>query len=177
MTKSHHGFLHWVMPAMLGMVALSALMSGRDLSLTFVELMSAGEPARGPVVVWAQRLVSILLVAAAAERVINHVAQQELVDPAEIARMSPEELDEKIDEIEEDASAETHRAAARVEQAATFDLFMGLAKWGSLVVAAILIAMAILFGATPQQLQSGAWALVAGAVLYVIATRSAQLRT
>ncbi|MDF2464252.1 MAG: putative rane protein [Ramlibacter sp.] len=75
MTKSHHGFLHWVMPAMLGMVALSALMSGRDLSQTFIELMSAGEPARGPVVVWAQRLVSILLVAAAAERVINHVAQ------------------------------------------------------------------------------------------------------
>jgi O-antigen ligase len=75
MTKPHHGFLHWVMPAMLGMVALSALMSGRDLSLTFIELMSAGEPARGVVVVWAQRLVSVLLVGAAAERVINHVAQ------------------------------------------------------------------------------------------------------
>jgi O-antigen ligase len=75
MTKPQIGFLHWVMPAMLGMVALSSLMSGRDLSLTFVELMSAGEPARGPVVVWAQRLVSILLVAAAAERVINHLAQ------------------------------------------------------------------------------------------------------
>lgn len=74
MTKNHHGFLHWVMPAMLGMVALSALMSGRDLSRTFIELMSAGEPARGAVVVWAQRLVSVLLVAAAAERVINHVA-------------------------------------------------------------------------------------------------------
>ena len=75
MTKPHHGFLHWVMPAMLGMVALSALMSGRDLSQTFIELMSAGEPARGVVVVWAQRLVSVLLVGAAAERVINHVAQ------------------------------------------------------------------------------------------------------
>jgi amino acid transporter len=37
---------------------------------------------------------------------------------------------------------------------------------------AILIAMAILFGATPQQLQSGAWALVAGAILYFIAIRS-----
>lgn len=74
MTKPQHGFLHWVMPAMLGMVALSALMSGRDLSLTFVELMTAGEPVRGPVVVWAQRLVSVLLVGAAAERVINHVA-------------------------------------------------------------------------------------------------------
>lgn len=83
MTRHPHGFLHWVLPAMLGMVALSALMSGRDLSQTFVELMSAGEPARGPVVVWAQRLVSLLLVAAAAERVISHVAQHKhLPSPA-----------------------------------------------------------------------------------------------
>jgi APA family basic amino acid/polyamine antiporter len=37
---------------------------------------------------------------------------------------------------------------------------------------AILIGMAILAGATPQQLQSGTWALVAGAVLYFIAVRS-----
>ena len=50
MTRPHHGFLHWIMPLMIGMVALSALLSGRDLSLTFVELMSVGEPARGPVV-------------------------------------------------------------------------------------------------------------------------------
>jgi O-antigen ligase len=76
MTRNPHGFLHWILPAMLGMVALSALMSGRDLSQTFVELMTVGEPARGPVVVWAQRLVSLLLVGAAAERVINHVAHR-----------------------------------------------------------------------------------------------------
>lgn len=76
MNRHPHGFLHWVLPAMLGMVALSALMSGRDLSQTFIELMTVGEPARGPVVVWAQRLVSLLLVAAAAERVMNHVAQR-----------------------------------------------------------------------------------------------------
>ena len=39
---------------------------------------------------------------------------------------------------------------------------------------AILIGMTILAGATPQQLQSGTWALVAGAVLYVIAVRSSR---
>jgi APA family basic amino acid/polyamine antiporter len=39
---------------------------------------------------------------------------------------------------------------------------------------AILIAMAILAGATAQQLQAGTWALVAGAVLYLIAVRSAR---
>lgn len=41
---------------------------------------------------------------------------------------------------------------------------------------AILIAMAILVGATSQQLQAGAWALVAGAALYFIAVRSARTR-
>ena len=41
---------------------------------------------------------------------------------------------------------------------------------------AILIAMAILIGATPQQLQAGAWALAAGGVLYLIAVRSAHTR-
>jgi len=39
-------------------------------------------------------------------------------------------------------------------------------------VVAILIALAILFGATRQQLVSGTWALVAGAVLYFIAVRT-----
>ena len=38
---------------------------------------------------------------------------------------------------------------------------------------AILIALAILFGATRQQLISGTGALVAGAMLYLIAIRSA----
>jgi O-antigen ligase len=83
MNRHPQGFLHWVMPAMLGMVALSALMSGRDLSQTFVELMTVGEPVRGPVVVWAQRCVSVLLVAAAAERLTSHIAQHKhLPSPA-----------------------------------------------------------------------------------------------
>ena len=32
------GFLHWVLPAMLGVVALAVLLSGRDLSLAFIAL-------------------------------------------------------------------------------------------------------------------------------------------
>ena len=39
-------------------------------------------------------------------------------------------------------------------------------------LAAIMIALAILFGATPAQLRSGAWAMLAGTVLYVIAVRA-----
>ena len=38
-------------------------------------------------------------------------------------------------------------------------------------IAAILIALAILFGAKPEQLRAGAIAVVAGAVLFVIAVR------
>jgi hypothetical protein len=41
---------------------------------------------------------------------------------------------------------------------------------------AIVIALAILAGATPQQLRSGALALAAGAVLYVIALVSPSAR-
>ena len=39
-------------------------------------------------------------------------------------------------------------------------------------LAAIVIALAIVVGATPAQLRSGGWAMLAGAVLYVIAVRA-----
>jgi O-antigen ligase len=67
------GFLHWVFPAMLAVVALTALLSGRDLSQNFNELASGGG-IQHPVVPWAQRVVSLILLAASAERIINHVA-------------------------------------------------------------------------------------------------------
>jgi O-antigen ligase len=67
------GFLHWIFPAMLAMVALTALLSGRDLSQAFNELAGGGRTLH-PAVPWAQRLVSLILVAASAERIVNHVA-------------------------------------------------------------------------------------------------------
>ena len=67
------GFLHWIFPAMLTVVALSALLSGRDLSQLFSELAGAGGTVH-PVVPWAQRLVSVILIAACAERIVNHAA-------------------------------------------------------------------------------------------------------
>jgi O-antigen ligase len=69
-----NGFLHWVLPAMLALLGLAVLLSGRDLALVFMELQS-GEGYGGPAVVWGQRLVSVLLLAAAGERVVSHVAQ------------------------------------------------------------------------------------------------------
>jgi O-antigen ligase len=74
MTRSS-GFLHWVFPAMLGLVGLTVLFSGRDLSMQYDDLQSFNAGFLHPVVAWTQRIVSILLVAAAAERVVNHVAQ------------------------------------------------------------------------------------------------------
>lgn len=67
------GFLHWIFPAMLAVVALTALLSGRDLSQLFSELANARGTLH-PAVPWAQRLVSLILIAACAERIINHVA-------------------------------------------------------------------------------------------------------
>ncbi len=69
-TRSN-GYLHWVLPAMLALVASGTLLSGRDLSQTFLELQA--DNVRGPMIVWGQRMVSILLVLASAERVISHV--------------------------------------------------------------------------------------------------------
>lgn len=74
MMKRTTGFLHWVFPAMLAVVALTALLSGRDLSQTFNQLAGPGGGVQHPLVPWAQRLVSLILVAASAERIFNHFA-------------------------------------------------------------------------------------------------------
>ncbi|MEZ0306813.1 MAG: O-antigen ligase family protein [Ramlibacter sp.] len=73
LTRSN-GFLHWVLPAMLALVAVGAVLSGRDLSQTFIELASGAAGVRGAVIVWGQRLVSLLLLAAAGERLVHHFA-------------------------------------------------------------------------------------------------------
>jgi O-antigen ligase len=66
------GFLPWAFPAMLGVVALTALLSGRNLSHTFIDLADGGGVVH-PLVPWAQRLVSIILLAAAGERIVSHL--------------------------------------------------------------------------------------------------------
>jgi O-antigen ligase len=71
--KERTGFLHWVFPAMLAVVALTSLLSGRDLSKMFLELQEGGGVLH-PAIPWAQRLVSVLLLAAAGERIVSHLA-------------------------------------------------------------------------------------------------------
>jgi len=48
--------------------------SGRDLSQTYIELANDTAGVRGPIIVWAQRLLSVLLIAASLERIVSHVA-------------------------------------------------------------------------------------------------------
>ena len=73
MKRGHTSFLPWMLPAMLGLVALTTLLSGRDLSQLFAELQSGADMVRHPIVVWAQRGVSVLLLAISAERIVSHV--------------------------------------------------------------------------------------------------------
>ncbi|HZY20177.1 MAG TPA: O-antigen ligase family protein [Ramlibacter sp.] len=80
------GFLHWVFPAMLGLAALDILLSGRDLTQAYLELAKETEGAleftRHPVMTWVQRGVSLLLIAASLERIINQFTQQKQVPSA-----------------------------------------------------------------------------------------------
>ena len=69
------GYLHWVLPAMLALAAAGVLISGRDLSQTFIELADGSGGIRGPIIVWGQRLVSVLLLLAAGERIAHHVGE------------------------------------------------------------------------------------------------------
>lgn len=75
MTRSN-GFFPWVFPVILGLVALSVLFSGRDLSQSYSALDAGTTLARAPVVVWGQRVVSVFLLLVAAERVASHVMER-----------------------------------------------------------------------------------------------------
>ena len=79
--KRTTGFLHWVFPAMLTVVALTALLSGRDLSQNFNELAGGGG-IQHPALPWIQRVVSLILVAASAERIFNHFVAHRLMPSA-----------------------------------------------------------------------------------------------
>ena len=69
-TRNHEfpSLLHWVLPAMLTVVAVTILLSGRVLSQNFEDL------ARGPMVIhpiaeWLQRLVSVVLMGICLQRI------------------------------------------------------------------------------------------------------------
>lgn len=75
-TLGTRGFLHWVLPLMLGLVAVTVLLSGRDLSQMFADLVQGGGMYFHPAVAWLQRGVSVLLLLISAERLVNHVTMR-----------------------------------------------------------------------------------------------------
>jgi O-antigen ligase len=83
MTRERVGLLHWAFPAMLGLVALTVFLSGRDLSQTLAELETGTALMRHPALIWVQRLVSLLMVVIAAERIASHfMERRHLPSPA-----------------------------------------------------------------------------------------------
>lgn len=72
-TPGSPGFLHWVLPLMLGLVAVTVLLSGRNLSQMFADLAQGGGMYLHPAVAWLQRGGSLLLLLISAERLMNHV--------------------------------------------------------------------------------------------------------
>jgi O-antigen ligase len=78
-----YGRLHWIFPLMLLVAALDVLLSGRDLSQAFMDLErdteGGGALVRHPIMPWVQRGISLLLVAASAERIASHFLQRKAV--------------------------------------------------------------------------------------------------
>ena len=70
------GMLPLTFPAILLVGAVDIVASGRDLTQSFFDLQTLTEPVRLSTVVWLQRAVSLLLLVAALEQVINHLALQ-----------------------------------------------------------------------------------------------------
>ncbi len=67
------GLLHLIFPAILLLVGAEVALSNRDLAQQFSELASvAGPPGRHPLIEWMQRAVSLLLLFASVEQIVNH---------------------------------------------------------------------------------------------------------
>jgi O-antigen ligase len=75
------GLMPYIFPAILALVALHVVMSGRDLTQAFLTLSNT-ESDRGVIVTWAQRAVSLLVVAATVEQVLAHVRQDRALPSA-----------------------------------------------------------------------------------------------
>lgn len=76
------GLLHWVLPLMLVPLALTVLLSGRDLSHVMLEMARGGGMYLHPAVAWIQRGISLILLLISVERLSSHfAAQRELPAP------------------------------------------------------------------------------------------------
>lgn len=71
--------LRWTFAALLMLVAVGIVSSGRDLSQQFLMLMQSVPPPRPPLMVWLRRAVSVLLIVAVLQVLVRHFAQRRRV--------------------------------------------------------------------------------------------------
>jgi O-antigen ligase len=71
-SRRAHGYMHFIFYAMLLILALTNLLSGRDLTTTVLSLEEPAEVVRHPLITVAQPLMSLLLLTVAGERIITH---------------------------------------------------------------------------------------------------------
>lgn len=76
-SRRAHGYLHLIFYAMVLMVALSTIFSGRDLSVVNLNLEADIVTPRHPFMKWAQPLLSLLMLTVASERILSYWLRQD----------------------------------------------------------------------------------------------------
>lgn len=72
-----HGYLHLIFYAMVFMVALGTILTGRDLSIVNLNVEEPRSMPRHPLMQWTQPLVSLLMLTAAGERILSYWLRRE----------------------------------------------------------------------------------------------------
>ena len=70
-----HGYFHLVIPAILITGAMTIALSGRSIDFNAAQLLTE-HTIKHPLAIWVQRIGSIVILTASAERIISHFSQQ-----------------------------------------------------------------------------------------------------
>lgn len=76
-SRRSHGYLHLIFYAMVVMVALSTILSGRDLTVVNFDMAEAPPTPRHPIMRWTQPLLSLLMLTVAGERILSYWLRRE----------------------------------------------------------------------------------------------------
>jgi len=84
-SRRTHGYLHLIFYAMVLMVGLSTILSGRDLSIVNLNLESDVVTPRHPFMQWTQPLLSLLMLTVASERILSYWLRRDKTVQAPLA--------------------------------------------------------------------------------------------
>ena len=87
-SRRPHGYLHLIFYAMVVMVALSTLLSGRDLTVVNFDLVEAPAAPRHPFMRWTQPLLSLLMLTVAGERILSYWLRRDKTVQAPLVLLS-----------------------------------------------------------------------------------------